>query len=117
MESIDRLDWAAGISLTAHGARIGIRSTRPEAIATLVEALPPVWRPSRNPVVHRMYSLVVAPPDRQRGRRHFNVLYADAARIARTEGMREVLRSLDTDAQLVISELATRLLFVHAGVV
>src|SRR6266542_3776746 len=117
MVDLDRLDWAVGVPLSAHGTRIGIRATRPEPIAALMGALPPVWRPASGPVVDRLYSLVVAPPARDRGPRYFNLLYADSARIARTEAIGEVCASLAGHAQLHLAELSRRLLFVHAGVV
>jgi len=117
MERLDRLDWAAGISLTACGTRIGIRATRLEPLAALAEELSPVWRRSSSPIVDRLYSFVPAPPVRQRGRRHYHVLYADAARIARAEAIDEVRAGLAADAQLHLAVAASGLLFVHAGVV
>jgi hypothetical protein len=53
----------------------------------------------------------------RRGLRRFHLLYADAARLARTHDRGEVLQSFETDAEWSVAARAPRLIFVHAGVV
>jgi hypothetical protein len=49
--------------------------------------------------------------------RLFHVLYADAARVARTLELEDALDALESNLQLYVAEAAPRYLFVHAGVV
>ena len=117
MEKIDRLGWAAGISFVSYGLRIGIRVSDPQVMDRLPDLLAPGWRPARWPKVERLYSLVVGGPGPRPGTRRFNVLYANATRVARAMELEPVLRALETDLQLYVAENARRRVFVHAGVV
>ncbi|MFQ5946532.1 MAG: hypothetical protein ACE5NC_09850, partial [Anaerolineae bacterium] len=83
----------------------------------LPDFLPPQRKPVRSPGVKRLYSLVVGGAGPRPNIRRFNVLYANAARVARTMELREVLDTLESDLQLYVAERARRRLFVHAGVV
>ncbi len=117
MVKIDRLVWAAGMTLTAYGVRIGIRANSPEVLERLTEYLPPAWEPSSSALVDQLYSLVVGGPDPRPGIRRFHLLYAGAARLARTHLLTEVLERFGSDLQLYTAEMAPNRLFVHAGVV
>ena len=117
MDKIDRLGWAAGISFVSYGLRIGIRVSNPEVLNRLPDVLPPHWKPARSPKVERLYSLVVGGDGPRANIRRFNVLYADAARLARTMELGQTLEALELDLQLYVAERARRRLFVHAGVV
>src|ERR1700722_12844727 len=117
MVKIDRLVWAAGMSLTAYGVRIGIRTTSPEALERLTEHLPPAWEPSSSALVDQLYSFIEGGPDPRPGIRRFHILYAGAARLARTHLLTEVLERFEADLQLYTAEMASDRLFVHAGVV
>ena len=117
MEKLDRLGWAAGIAFTAYGLSIGIRVTDRSALAQIRELLPPGWKPALRPTVRRLYSVVVGGPTSRDGVRRMNILYSDAARLARTHDFDEVLRLLELDMELYIGDQARRRTFVHAGVV
>jgi hypothetical protein len=117
MEKLDRLGWAAGMSLNAYGVRVGVRVNDPSGIERLSQHLPPGWKPAAAPVVERLYSVVVAPAASRPGSRRFNVLYGDSERLARSTEPDQVFESLESDLQLYVAETARRRVFVHAGVV
>jgi hypothetical protein len=117
MAKIDRLGWAAGGYFTTFGVRIGIRVNDPTVLAKLTERLPPGWRPADSAIVNRLYSVKAGGAGSGRGVRHFNLLYGDAARLARTADFDELLDSFESEVQLYVAESARRRIFVHAGVV
>src|SRR5438067_8899286 len=117
MAKIDRLGWAAGLSLCAYGVRIGLRANSPQALELLTAHLPPGWQPSASPRVDRLYSLRVGGPDTQPGVRRFHLLYAGPERLARTHVLTEAVERFASDLQLYTAEMAPDRLFVHAGVV
>src|SRR5437879_4309785 len=117
MAKIDRLGWAAGLSLSAYGVRVGLRANSAEALERLTEYLPPAWEPSSSPEVDQIYSLVVGGADPRPGVRRFHLLYAGATRLARTHLLTEAFERFEADLQLYTAEMAPEHLFVHAGVV
>ena len=56
MERLDRLGWAAGIAVVAHGVHLGVRVTDPGVMNEVVEALPPGWRHANGPGVDHLFS-------------------------------------------------------------
>src|SRR5919109_1115164 len=117
MEKIDRLEWAADLAFTSYGLAIGIRTNDATILDQLRDRLPPGWRPRSTPRVDRLYSLVAGGASSARGLRRFNVLYVNEMRLARSLGLPEVLRALETDLELYVAERARRRLFLHAGVI
>src|SRR5438552_15631793 len=117
MQKIDRLGWADGICFTSYGLRIGIRVNEPEVLVRLPDHLPPGWKPANSPVVDRLYSLRAATAGRSTAVRNYNLLYAGAARLARTKALEELFEPLESDLQMFVAEWARRRVFVHAGVV
>ncbi len=117
MKKIDRLGWAAGITFVSYGLRIGIRVSSPEIMDRIEGVLPPHAKPARGPRVGCLYSLIVGGTKVGSNIRRFNILYADAVRLARTKNTDQVLEALETDLQLYVAERARRRVFVHAGVV
>jgi hypothetical protein len=117
MAKLDRLGWAGGICFTSYGLRIGIRVNQPELLQRLPVHLPPGWRPALSPVVDHLYSLRAARSDPSARVRRYNLLYAGAARLARTAELEELFEPLETDLQMYVAEWARRRVFVHAGVV
>lgn len=117
MAKIDRLGWAAGLSLTSYGVRVGLRVNRPEALAAIQQYLPPGWKRTRREVVGRLYSLIVGGNTARPSVKSFNLLYADAGRIARSLNLDEVLEKFEDDCKLFVAEAARARVFVHAGVV
>jgi hypothetical protein len=117
MEKLDRLGWAAGGSFKAFGVRIGIRVNDPTVLAKLTKRLPPGWRPVDSKIVNRLYSVKAGDSRLGRGVRRFNLLYGDAARLARTTHLDELLDAFESEVQLYVAESARERIFVHAGVV
>lgn len=116
MEEIDRLGWAAGMSIVAFGVRIGIRLSDAAVLSEVVALLPAGWRPARSNVVDHLMSVIVGGPG-PGGVRRFNLLYADARRLARTLDPAEMLGALERYVKSYVVEAAPRRVFVRAGVV
>ena len=116
MAKIDRLGWAAGTCIESFGVRIGVRTNAPEALDRLPALLPPGWKPSPSPVVRELFSLWVGGDPRGRVRR-YSLLYAGAARRARSLDLDRVCETLEADLRLTVAAGAPRKVFVHAGVV
>src|ERR1051326_8812262 len=117
MEKIDRLGWAAGISMYAWGLRIGIRTNRPEVMERIPDLLPPGWEPGISPLVDHLYSLKVGGATRNAHVRHYHLLYGGSKRLARTMDLDEALKELRSDLQLHVATWSRNHLFLHAGVV
>jgi hypothetical protein len=118
MEKIDRLGWAAGLSFTSYGMRIGIRVNDASILDQVREYLPPGWKPAASPVVKYLYSLRLGTGRSLRpGIRQYNLLYSGVSRIARSEELQPVLDRLESDLQLLVAAWCQRRVFVHAGVV
>ncbi len=117
MEKIDRLGWAAGLSMSAYGVRVGVRVNQAEALDKLQEHLPPGWKPSRVRSVEQLYSVFIGGSARRRGVRSFNLVYANAVRVGRSLQLDEVLEVFESNLQLHVAERSRQRLFIHAGVV
>jgi hypothetical protein len=68
-------------------------------------------------VVPHLYSLRVGGVTSLRNIRRFNLLYAGAARLARTMDIDDVFDRLETELSFAVALNARRRVFVHAGVV
>lgn len=117
MAKIDRLGWAAGLVCESFGVRVGLRATTAGGLARLAARLPPGWRPARGRTVERLYSYVDGDAGARPGVRRLHLLYADAARAARTRAAEAAEDAFESDAQLFVAASAPERLFVHAGVV
>jgi hypothetical protein len=119
MAKIDRLGWAAGISFRACGLRLGVRVNHPEILHQVIERLPPGWTPTASPYVEMLYSFLVgAGTGGQRTKmRRFNLVYFDAARLARTMDLEAALDALELGLDFFVSTQARQRVFVNAGVV
>ena len=117
MQKVDRLDWAAGMSIRSYGLRIGFRSNDPALLERIPEHLPAGWKADTSLAVDRLYSLIGGGPDPRPGVRRFNLLYANWSRVARTRELSEIFPALENDIQQYIAEDAKDRVFVHAGVV
>ncbi|HEY0172655.1 MAG TPA: hypothetical protein VGB98_16650 [Pyrinomonadaceae bacterium] len=115
MAKLDRLVWAAGITFTAYGVKVGVRVSDRAALDAVAGRLPPGWRRSVSPSVTRLYSLISGGGGR--GFRRFHLLYAGATLLARTLDAEAVFGRLESDLQLYVAERSPRRVFVHAGVV
>ena len=118
MKKVDRLGWTAGLSVTAYGASVGVRTNDETVLARMLPLLPPAWHPSESPIVDTLFSLRVGPPTTRKGRRNYHLLYAGATRLARTFDLEEVFRLLENHIHITVGYWAKAdHLFVHAGVV
>ncbi len=117
LQKLDRLRWTAALTGIAHGVRVGIRANTPAVLDDIEGRLPPGWAPRASSRVDCLYSIIVGDEAPRGGLRRFHLLYADAARLARTNRMDEVLESFETDVEWSVAALAPKLVFVHAGVV
>ena len=117
MQKVDRLGWAAGFSIKSYGVRIGIRSNDPSCLKRIRNRLPHGWELSSSPVVDRLYSLLIGGTGPGANLRHFNLLYGDHVRLARSLDVDQIFERFESDLRLFIAELARRRVFVHAGVV
>ena len=119
MAKLDRLGWAASLAVESYGVRVGLRATTGRGLARLASRLPPGWKAARSGRVERLYSFVEGDEEdgRRRGPARLHLLYADAARLARTRDGEAAAAVFESDAQLFVAASAREYLFVHAGVV
>lgn len=117
MQSVDRLGWAAGISLRTYGLRVGIRTNNAEVLEQFKGRLPAGWKYAKSPVVDNLYSIIAPGSAGPRGIRRFNILYKGAARIARTMDLDDLLNDLEIDLHSYVAAATRRRIFFHAGVV
>lgn len=117
MDKLDRLVWAEGISILSYGVRVGIRVNKPGVLEKILPFLPPGWKHSSTPTVDRMYSIIAGGEGPKPNVRLFNIVYANANRIARTPELFQAIDAFESDLQLYVAETAPRRVFVHAGVV
>lgn len=117
MAKIDRLGWAAGMSFTSYGVRVGLRVNDARILDDLVSRLPPGARPSNTRVVDHLYSLTGFPQAANGRVRRFNIGYWNLLRFARSRSFEDLLDQFESHVQLTVAEYAPRRVFVHAGVV
>ena len=117
MDRLDRLGWAADLRVVHHGLTIGVRSNDAEALNRLEARLPHGWRPAAGHHVERLYSLIVGGATPDSSVRRLNLVYANAARLARSRELGDVVAALEIDFERYVAEHARRRLFLHAGVV
>jgi hypothetical protein len=116
MQKIDRLGWAAGVSALTFGLRLGVRTNDATIVERLEKAMPPGWRRAESPFADILYSLRVgaAPEGRVR---NYHLLYFGMERLARTMDLDFALNVFEEHLQPRIALLASKFVFVHAGVV
>jgi hypothetical protein len=117
MAKIDRLGWAAGIAFKSYGVSVGVRVSDPTILHRVEAVLPPGWKPTDEPTVRRLFSLIVGGSTTRPGLRRLHLLYAESARLLRTQDLDEVLRQLEIEVEHYVADRAVRRTFVHAGVV
>src|SRR5262249_38532870 len=117
MQKIDRLGWAAGISIYTYGLRIGIRTSTEAVLDQVIERLPHGWELGCSPVVDYLYSLKVGGAGPRPNVRNYTLLYGGLTKLARTMVLAEALDALETDLGFYVANNAHNRVFVHAGVV
>src|SRR6266513_980323 len=114
MDKLDRLGWAAGLTVSTYGVRIGIRTNRPDVLDRVTASMPPGSKRAAGTLADRILSLTVGGHDPARRMRRFHLLYSDALPLARTHDLDEVFARLQDHVKLYVAETAPRLVFVHA---
>jgi hypothetical protein len=117
MQKLDRLVWAAGVSIHTFGRRIGVRTNEPAVLGRVLERLPPGWEPCFSPLADHLFSLRVGGTTPGRRARDFHLLYGGFTLHARSHNLDEVLRALEAQLDVYVGEYAANRVFVHAGVV
>ena len=117
MQKLDRLVWADGISIRTYGMRIGLRATKTGVLKEFLPFLPPGWKPMRSSIVDRVYSVIAGGEGPRPNIRLFNLVYANATRVARTPELYQAIDAFESDLQMYVAEMSPHRLFVHAGVV
>jgi hypothetical protein len=97
MKKLDGVGWADGICVRAYGLRIGIRVNDKTVMKQVPDRLPFGCKPARSSVVDCLYSVLVAEAQGQSNIRRFNLLYANATRLARTLDLEEMLTELEAN--------------------
>ncbi len=115
MQKVDRLGWAAGLSIYAYGQRVGVRTNEPAMLDAVRPLLPPGWEPCFSPLVDHLFSLRVGTPGLRV--RNLHLLYGGFTRLARSLDLAVVLRALESHLHVYVGEYAANRVFVHAGVV
>ena len=117
MQKLDRLGWAAGVSFTAFGLKIGIRVSAPAVPADLLDCLPPLWQPLRSPLVDHLLSFRLGGSGPRPGSKSFYLIHAGVELVARTLDRGEAFLNLEGELQRFIAANARDRVFIHAGVV
>lgn len=117
MQKLDRLGWADGFSFKSYGLRVGVRVNDPGVLAECQKRLPPGSEPIESEFVDHLYSIVIGGNSPQSRVKRYNLVYWDAARVARSIDLEPVLDAFESNLQLTVAEWSPRRVFVHAGVV
>jgi len=116
MDKVNRLGWAAGLTVRSYGVDIGVRSNDPETLKGVLDHLPPYWRSINAPVVDRVYS-ILRRNGTGAGSRHWSTVYSNERRLLRSKDLNELFSVFESDIRLFVAEFAKDRVFVHAGVV
>src|SRR5437870_2071629 len=116
MAAVDRLGWAAGLSASSFGVRVGVRVDDPALLPKLGARLPPHSQIIDAPVVDRLYSVRAGGPIPGTRARRFYIGYSGWTRFVRTLDEGEALNVFESTVRLDVAT-ATSLVFVHAGAV
>jgi hypothetical protein len=117
MEKLNRLVWAAGISFSVFGVRIGLRVSAENLLEPLLSHLPPGWKPEASNTVTRLYSVIGGRVGPRPSLQRFSFLYGDIQQLARTFDLEDLYEPLEADLDFYVAQAARQRLFVHAGVV
>src|SRR5947209_5411990 len=113
--SVGPLDqyWIAGLAITVHGVRLGIRANDPSLLSQLHEFLPYGWKPygSDDPVVDRLFSIWIARDGATAA------VFHDEGEQELMCDLRMALHVLEIRMKMFVAERAHRYLYVHAGAV
>src|SRR5438270_9271311 len=111
MAKIDRLGWAAGLSFNCYGVRLGVRVNDAAILGRIPACLPPGWKPARSPIVDGLYSVVSGGESVDSRTRRYNLVYAGAARVARTMDLEETFGALRSSLHTSLPHFSWRMPF------
>jgi hypothetical protein len=114
---VDRLGWAAGIRFDSYGVRMGIRINDPALMEHILPRLPLGWKPAQSTVVDELFSVYFGRSSRGSRVRQFDILYRGGDQLVRTLDRDELLDGVEGQVRVCVAEMATRRVFLHAGVV
>src|SRR5690348_14435421 len=95
MQTLDRLDWTAGVAFAGDGVRVGIRCNDASALERIHVCIPPTWRRTSEPGVDHLYSLLVRQEDSGPNIPRAHHLFVDADRRSSSRNLDEVLDALE----------------------
>jgi hypothetical protein len=117
MAKLDRLGWAAEVSIQAFGLKIGIRTNDEGLLPTMGPYLPPGSKTISAAAVRKIYSVISGVSPAAAHVRRMHLLYGDVERLARTGEFNDLLQSLRSNVNLYVAENARNRWFIHAGAV
>jgi len=117
LDELDGLHWAAGVTVTAFGVRLGVRVDDAELLPGICRHLPPACRSLDSPAVDHLYSIRSSPPVHATGASRFFQVYSGSERRAGTPNEACALAVLEAAVRFDLAMSATRWTFVHAGAV
>lgn len=117
MAKLDRLGWAAELSIRTFGVAIGIRTNDQGLLHAIGPYLPPDSKAVSAAVVKKLYSMIGGVSSASTHVRRLHLLYGNVERLARTAKLDDLLETLRSDLNLYVAENARGRLFVHAGAV
>jgi hypothetical protein len=117
MEKLNRLVWAAGISFSAFGVRMGVRVSAENLLEPLISHFPWGWKPGSSSTVERLYSVIGGGIGPRPSMRRFAFLYGDTQQLTRTANPEDLYEALEADMDFYLAQATRQRLFVHAGVV
>lgn len=116
MEKLNRLGWADGLSVTAFGFRIGVRTNAPDLLPELLGRLPPGWRHSSTRRVQWLYSLH-ARASRADPARTFHQIHSGPDLLTRGTNLTRVVEAFGNDLRSILAVRSPWRSFIHAGTV
>lgn len=109
--------WVAGRSILAYGVRIGIRTNKPEFLDRILDYAPPLWKPTRVPMVERLFSFHLQDRGLRKRSRSPHILIDDLKTVATSGSLKEIFEAFEVRLKMYVAEMARRRVFVHAGAV
>jgi hypothetical protein len=100
-----------------YGLRIGIRANSVNALAAIVEGLPPGLQRNHVPDVDMLYSVIVPDAQTTNGAALIGGAYANAVALTRSPNFGSIAKAVEQHLILYLAEFAKSRIFIHAGVV
>lgn len=104
-----RRQWPAQMAILLYGVRVGLRANGPEALARLMNYLPPLWKPAATPVVDRLFSVRIGKSTHE--------LFEDHQLAMKSRRLKAIFEDFEPRVKMYVAEMARRRVFIHAGAV